>query len=392
MNLIYLSYWGVEEGLTQSSVLPHLKILVKMAEVRSVYFFTVERYGKVAEQELEGVHHIPVYSKNIKPGVANKINDFLLVRKAILDLTIRVELQLMICRSALAGAIGYLVYKKIRTPFIVESFEPHADYMLEAGVWNRFGLKYLFQKYWEKKVLKHASSIVAVSRHYADFISSKRASQVYTFGCAVDLVAFSYDQSQREVIRNALGFQECLIGIYVGKFGDIYYDDKAFIIFKRAFDYFGSRFRLIILTSNNKESVYFKIDSVSINRLNVYVGKVPHHDVPYYLNAADFAFSMVKPSPFRKFCSPIKDGEYWANGLPILMGHGIGEDSEIIRAEGGGALFKDDLSDLEEAFAQLGIYLDIDRKKGIACHLAKKYRGFERLTGIYQQVLSQFQK
>ena len=49
-------------------------------------------------------------------------------------------------------------------------------------------------------------------------------------------------------------------------------------------------------------------------------------DIPPYLNASDFGFVPVKQSPSRKFCSPIKDGEYWACGVPLLIFKGISDD------------------------------------------------------------------
>ena len=75
------------------------------------------------------------------------------------------------------------------------------------------------------------------------------------------------------------------------------------------------------------------------DRGQAFITKAPHGEVPGYLAASDFAFATIKPAPCRLFCSAVKIGEYWANGLPVLLTPGVGGDSAIIAAEKGGAVF-----------------------------------------------------
>ena len=42
----------------------------------------------------------------------------------------------------------------------------------------------------------------------------------------------------------------------------------------------------------------------------------------------------VKPVPTKRYCTPVKDGEYWALGLPVIITEGISDDSGIIRENG----------------------------------------------------------
>ena len=39
----------------------------------------------------------------------------------------------------------------------------------------------------------------------------------------------------------------------------------------------------------------------------------------------------VKPIETKRYCSPIKDGEYWALGLPVVITKNISDDSDIIK-------------------------------------------------------------
>lgn len=388
MNLLYLSYWGLADGLTQSSVLPHLEILARMARTNRIIFVTVERDAfSWPELTIDKVEHVPLTSKTLGIGLLTKVFDFISFPRLLSELVTKYEVDQVLCRTALGGALGYLLYKKDGTPFSVESFEPHADYMLEAGVWSRFGFKYQFQKYWELKVVHHAKSLVTVSNHYRLLLQKRYHREVHNFGCAVDLTKFRFDLRSRQQVRKAGQWQDCIVGIYVGKFGDIYYQEKAFAIFKQAFDHFGRDFRLVILTPQDRISILENLEKSDIPSSSCLVTKVLHSEVATYLSASDFAFSMVRPAPIRLYCSPIKDGEYWANGLPVLSAHGIGEDSEIIAEEGAGALFDDDLGNLNDAFRKIESLIEVDQRHGDIRSIAEKHRNFENLSDLYEQIL-----
>src|SRR6185295_4367020 len=68
---------------------------------------------------------------------------------------------------------------------------------------------------------------------------------------------------------------------------------------------------------------------------------VPHAHIPEYIGLADFALTPVKPVPTKRFCTPIKDGEYWAAGLPVVITKNISDDSEIIEKNNIGAVINE---------------------------------------------------
>lgn len=393
MKVLYISYWGLNDGLTQSSVLPHIRILSQMHEVSKIYFVTIERGAeRMGSPELgPQVVHMVLRSKRLPVNFLEKVNDFWFFPRTLKAWISRYSIDLMVCRSSPAGALGAIINRRTGIPFIVESFEPHAEYMLDAKVWSRWGLKYFFQSRWEQRIVQKATGIITVSRHYKDKLKLDRSASIETFPCAVNVGQFEFDMGLRKAIRSKLGFENKLVGIYVGKFGDIYYDQTAFFIFKRAYDLLGEEFRLIVLSPVEKSIVLHALKKENFPIEKVFVDKVPHQEVPAYLSAADFAFSMVRPAPVRLYCSPIKDGEYWANGLPILSPEGVGEDSEIIVSENAGAVFREDLGDLDEAILKIKMLSAGDRKGHIRS-VAAKYRSFDPLVGIYRGVFKEIQK
>lgn len=389
MNLLYIGYWSFHDGLTQSTILPHLKILSELPKVKKVVFTTIERdrNNPPFTLNIPKVIHCPLQSKNLPINLLNKFFDFLYFPHLVLKLLQDYSIDKIICRGAPAGALGYLVWKKTGIPYYVESFEPHADYMLESGVWKHSDPRYLMQKRWERLQKKTASGLMPVAENYKTQLLNEGidGEKVITVPCSVNSEKFIFDRDSRTQIRKEIGIHpRDIVGIYLGKFGGIYYDREAFTLFKEAFSSFKTFF-LIILSPDEKAGIISRLYSAGINN-RFYVAKVNHNEVPQWLSAADFAFAPIKPAKSRKYCSPIKTGEYWANGLPVLMPDGIGDDSEIIKKEGGGAILRWD--DLSASFREIENIIAKPGHREQIPNLAKKYRNPTAAEEAYSRFLT----
>ena len=153
MNILYIGYWAFHDGLTSSTILPHLRLLAEFAEVKKVIFTSIERDKSMTHfrMHINKVEHVPLYSTSSTLTLLNKFYDFSVFPKKLAKVCKENKIDIIICRCSPAGALGYLVWKKTQIPFIVESFEPHADYMLELGVWKKWDPRFLLERYWEKK-------------------------------------------------------------------------------------------------------------------------------------------------------------------------------------------------------------------------------------------------
>jgi len=399
MRILFLGYWGLRDGLTTSTVLPHLRVLQERPDVEAIRFVTIER-GPGAQAVLEFAPGFPADKISFEPlrsrpgrnVILNKIEDFTRFPKELRRQVAEFRPDFVIARGAPAGALAYLLWQKTGLPFYVESFEPHADYMLESGVWKAYDPRYLFERYWEKRMKQLAAGLMPVAENYRQQLIREGvpAARVVTVPCSVDAQAFLYQAAAGQRVRQRLEYTApgAVVGIYVGKFGDIYYDEEAFGLFRAAADHFGPAFRLIILTPNAVADVRRKLAAVGLGPDRAFVTMAPHAEVPEYLSAADFAFSPIRPAPCRLFCSAIKIGEYWANGLPVLVTPGVGDDSAIIESENAGAVF--DLSQPGNVTAALerlgGVLSQLDHRTRIH-ELAVRYRSVKRAREAYHALL-----
>ena len=399
MRILFLGYWSLRDGLTTSTVLPHLRLLQERPDVAAIRLVTIER-GADAQAPLEfapdfaadKISFEPLRSRPSRHVLLTKIEDFTRFPAELVRQAAAFRADFILARGAPAGALAYLVWEKTGLPFYVESFEPHADYMLESGVWRRWDPRYLFQRHWEKKQKQLARGLLPVAENYRQQLLAEGvpAARLATVPCSVDARRFGFDDVARQSVRHRLGWARpaAVVGIYVGKFGGIYYDEEAFQVFRAAADHFGPAFRLIVLTPDPEGEVRAKLRAAGLPDATAFVTKAAHAEVPDYLSAADFAFATIKPAPCRRFCSAIKIGEYWASGLPVLLPPGVGDDSAIAEAEGGGAVF--DLAAPGSLAAALGRVAAVLAEAGHRARiheLARRHRGLDRARAAYAALL-----
>lgn len=390
MTITYISYWGLEDGLTRSTVWPNLRVLLERPDVDRIHLFTIER-GEVPGDgpPIDGVEWHPLPSEGGRGLLRQKWDDFTRFPRHIA----RTPCDLIIARGAPTGGLAWLVHRRTGTPFVVESFEPHAGYMLDGGTWGRWDPRTLVQRIFERAARRHARALITVSenfrRHLIDAVGRLDETNVLTAPCTVDATTFAREDAARRAVRDRLGVSpDDVVGIYVGKFGDIYYDAESYEIFARAAHHYGARFFLVVLTPGDRDHVIRRCVDAGLDRDRLFVDRVPHDQVAGFLSAADIAFCPVRPSAHRIYCSPIKTGEYWAAGLPVLIPADIGDDSRILRETGLGAVIPDlKPASLDAAFRHLD---DLLAQPGVhtrIADLAAHHRHPDRVRGAYAHIL-----
>lgn len=393
MKIIFIGYWSVYDGLSIATIKPHLEILSSLDVIESIIYVSIEReHDHVrCNWNIEKLEFLPYYSP---PSFffLDKVREFFQLPRLITKICKSHKNFKIICRGAPAGAIGYQVWRRTGTKYYVESFEPHSEYMLATGVWSYWDIRYHIQRFYERKQRKTASILFTVSLNFKNYLNDiENIQTAYALPCVVDLKSFEFSTNSRHEIRQRYGLhQDRVVGIYVGKFGGLYYENESFRLFRSMMDLIPDLF-IFILTPQHNEYITDKLSEFGVAAENVWFGKVRYNEVAWYLSASDMAFSLHKSTKWSFAFSPIKNGEYWANGLPILSPNSIGDDSDIITEKGGGIII-----DLESGISDYQVLqlqnlikmLNADRHDNLCVHHARIFRGGQHLLKAYEKMVN----
>ncbi len=395
-RILFLSYWSADEPLTESTIVPYLRLMSGMQAVEYVLLVTVERGGTDtigSIKDLAGVEHIGIHTRFRRFPLLSKVDLFLRLPFILAKMVRLRKIDLLDAKASLAGGIAHLVSRLTGVPYLVESFEPHSDYMVDSGVWPAHGPFQYMMRLLEGEQIKHAAYLVTVTHNYKDKLLSSGVptSRIKIIPSVVNVEHFAFDVKNRREIREQLQWQNAIVGVYAGKFGGLYYDKEAFEIFALARKILGPDFRLLLLTNEPSDKVRSNLESVGFPVEHSHVCFVPHEEVARWLSAADLAFSTIRHIPSGLFQSPVKNGEYWANGLPIMLTTGVSDDHRIIlREPWAGAVY--DLAkpgSVEAALRHMSALLQagVDRERIMS--LAREHRGMHIARRVYSELFDQ---
>lgn len=387
MNILFLSNWSIYNGITRATIFPIIENLDKDPQIGKIIFCTVENECDPLITGFNKTLHIPLSGRSPR-GFGKQLN-FLRLAFDVRKILKNHDIDFVWCRGATAGGLGVIVNLITGAPFIVDSFEPHAHYMLDSGTWKKKSYKFIIQRWLEGLMKKRARFLLPVSYKFYQYLLAEglHSSKLFTFPCVVNLEAFKFSKEDRSRIRTALKIlPQTIVGVYTGKFGGLYYEEEAFELYKYAFDFWKNNFFLIILTEMDRHAISDQLKQRGIPGDRIFIHKASHHEIPQYLSAADFAFCSIKSVPSMQYCSPIKNGEYWASDLPVLTTLGFGDDADILNKEGGGIIINVFQDDMASKFMALKNLIGRGRT-GFNASLASKYRNPSTMDTAIQFVI-----
>jgi hypothetical protein len=392
-NLLFVDYWSLNEPLTQATVLPTLAMVKAERLADKVVLVTVERGDRAVErprQLAEGIVHVPLVASKWHPRPFARGWDLLRMVPRIADIARKEKADFIMARGVVAGGFAHFAASRAGLGYAVDYFEPHNRYMTDVGEWRLGGALDRGLGWLIAQQIRTAERCITVSNNYRLQLIAGGVDpgRLLTAPCPVDEARMRFDQGARDDIRQRLGWGDACIGVYAGKFGGLYHREHAFRAFATAQRVIGDRFGLLILSPDDKDAVLQGLRSSGYKGDRVEVKYVQHAEVASHLSTADLAFAPYRGTPSSACISPMKVGEYWANGLPVLLTRGVGDDSGIIEAEPlAGAVFNPEGNDLEPALARvLEVIARPGQRAGTAA-LAGRYRSMDLTRDAYRNVL-----
>ncbi len=351
-NVLALTYWSYKDALVQSAVLPYLRMMRRHLPAGSeIFLLTAEQphlrmsaeERRRAEETLaaEGVRLLTVEYTRFGARAAARLAGLV---PRLLRLCYAKRVRHLHAWGPTAGGVGFFLSRLTGLPLVLDTYEPHAESMVEVGWWTRRGKAFKLMFLLERLQSRRAHAVIATTRGVRDYAREKYGAEFrrfYVKPATVDLERFSPERARDPELARRLGLEGKLVCVYAGKVGGIYLEREMFDFFRAASDRWGERFRVLMLTDAPPARVRELAAAAGLGPEVVTAQFVEFPDVPRHLALGDFAINPVRPVPTKRYCTSVKDGEYWAMGLPVVIPPDIGDDSRIISENRIGAVVEE---------------------------------------------------
>lgn len=371
-------YHEWDDPIFTTTVLPFLKAMKSRQDTEQVYVLTFES-RKFLERERAALDWIP--QKKLS-------GPFLVLRKILETLKAyrrcrRIEkIDYIIAAGLLSAAMASVFSHLLKVPFLVLTFEPHADYMVDMRRWKKSQLKTMILRFFERRIQKNASVLFATTQGKYDELKDAPCQLIPS---CVDLQQFQFNQEARHQIRNQWHMgDDSLVFVYLGKFGGLYFEKTFFEQMAKLLEMIPSS-KLLIISKSSQAQIDKHLRRFGMEG-KVWVVSLSHPEVPNYLSAADMGITGIPSKPSMRFRSPIKNGEYWACGLPILVSQGVGDDFLLTQKYGAGVIVENDQSWCDAVPAILSLFKQPRDDLRRRCRqVAVKYRSLEKAVHLIKE-------
>jgi hypothetical protein len=396
--ILVLTFFSYKDALFQTYTLPYVKIISCIAN-RKIYVVCLENPQRNTSHlerkeinEALGKENIEIiFLKYYRFGIKQILAWFIYFLK-FLYIIFRKRIEILHGWCVTGGSIAYLLSVLSGKKLILDSYEPHAELMTQTNTWSQSSLAYKILFKLEELQTKRAKIIIGVVSKMVNYSLEKYNFKIdetnfYVKPACVDFEKF-YLRDEDVSLKNDLKLNNKIVCVYAGKIGGIYLENELFDFLKQCYIYWGERFAMLMLTNASKKEVGDQVNRVGVPLSCIVQKFVDHNDIPRYMALGNFAVNFMKPVPARRYSTPIKDGEYWAMGLPIVITEGISDDSDIIRNNDIGYVLKS-LTNEEYLCAIRKIDDLLTQDGGLKSkieQIGKKYRNFALAENVYQKI------
>ncbi len=396
-NILVLTQWSFKDALIQTYTLPYVDILREIIPIeRKIFVVTSEQEKKALTQkevyeindqwkrrnmELIAQPYKRFGWKKLITSIGQMFKLYRIIKKN------KIEVIHPFCTPA--GSIGYLLSRFSGATLVIDSYEPHATAMVETGAWKKDSVSFRLLFRLEKKLSEKASYIIATTKGMKQFALNNYGIELKEFFVKPACISFKdfYPRPKDAELLEKFGLINKIVCVYAGKLGGTYLKEEVFDFVKACYQYWGEKFRFLMLTEESEEIIQKQIKRIDIPSDVIIKQFVQHSEIPKYLSLADFGINPQIPVPSKRYGSPIKNGEYWAMGLPVVISPGISDDSDIIlQNEIGVVTNLKQIETMVGAIRQMDQLLKNNNREFLQekiFGIAKRYRSFDIARKIY---------
>jgi glycosyltransferase involved in cell wall biosynthesis len=334
IDAVYVSYWSLRDPLFQSQSLPVLSGLACRGWKTAAVTFEQDLWAvTAAERDALAVglaksgivwHGL---SYHRQPRLLATALDVAVGAIATAQIGRRHGARLYHGRGSVPGAMAWAAARLSGARFFYDADGPLSQEYVDAGIWRAGSLAQRLTAASEERCFRSADAVAVLTERRKHEVAALCRAEPVVLPCGVDWKAFRPQPEVRARMRRALGLQGRVL-VYAGKAGGRYLTDPIFK-FAAAFARLGSVTVLVVTT---QDPAPFTAAATS-HGVPCVVARAQPAEVPAYLSAADAGLLFLLSAPSHSACSPIKNGEYLACGLPVVTSAGIGDYSELIRSQ-----------------------------------------------------------
>ncbi len=399
--ILVTTFFSHKEGLMQSYVLPYLKCMPMAKEKGArIYLISLEKKELALSKREKETLKSTLAQHNIYPLFFSYKSNKVLFAFYFMYLTLRLWF-LVIQKNIThihswcltSSAFGSVIALLSQKPFVIDSCEPHADSMLKAENWHAHSLRYKIMLFFERFAIKRASTLIYCVPQMNAYIEKHlgiktHKKEKYVKPACVDLSIFKPQEKDPELIKH-FNLSNKTVLIYSGKLGGLYYEKPVFELLNAFNKTLGHSFVCLMLTQYPTDKRKKMLEEHNLNEENIIFNPVAFKDMPRFLSLADIALNPTQPVLGRRYGAPIKNAEYLAMGLPIIIPPNIANDSRLIQTHNIGVLWditKEDAHQLcvNNALELLGS-IELKTKEKIRA-IAKKEKNFSIAQDIYKKI------
>lgn len=238
-----------------------------------------------------------------------------------------------------------------RRPWVKVLYDVRGDYVAEhafhrAGSGSARGLR-VRPGQWrigraEARACRGASRLLCVSNALRDVLDRRYPGagvKAEVVPSGHDPRRFFLDPELRALTRERLRLQDSFVLVYAGSMVPYQLPESLALTGRIATELRPDAHLLILTQDPEVARRHLAKAGVPTGRSTCL--KVPHGEVPAYLNASDLGLLLRRRDPVNYAASPTKVAEYLACGLPVLLSPEIGDASGLVLREELGAVVPD---------------------------------------------------
>lgn len=395
------------DPLGQSQVLPYLVGLSnKGVKISLISFEKEERFvsGQLAIKtivEQNSINWFPQrYTKN--PPLLSTVRDIAKFYNVVDKLVLNGDVDLIHCRSYIAGLVGLRMKRKYEIPFLFDMRGFWADERIDGGIWRLenplFRRVYNYFKKKEKQFLTESFATISLTQVGKEEIESwklENLSPIEIIPCCTDENLFNEQSVNSEWVNKFKQEHEIssndFILSYLGSIGTWYLLNEMLDFVKVLFDQ-NANAKMLFITQESEDNILRLAKEKGIDKNRIVIIAAQRNEVQNLLSISSASLFFIKPAYSKKASSPTKMGEIMNLGIPVICNSGVG-DTDVVMNEVEPKLLVKEFSEVEYSRVLTEIekvgYKSEEFKSQLK-QTATKYfsleKGIEKYFQIYQSI------